>query len=102
MPFTEREKTDIKRELVASLCHEPEIVKIVVFGSFIASNEPHDLDVAVFQTSNQAYLPLAMRYRSKTREIARRIAMDILPIKANAQNSIMLESIAHGEVIYER
>jgi predicted nucleotidyltransferase len=102
MGFTNLEKLEIKRELVASLCHEPEIVKIVVFGSFLVTDEPHDLDVAIFQSSNQSYLPLAMRYRSRTREVARKIALDILPIKANAQNSMMLENISNGEVIYER
>jgi hypothetical protein len=102
MLFTEQEKISIKQELVASLCREPEISKIVVFGSFLISNEPHDLDVAVFQTSDQGYLPLALRYRKKTRGIARRIALDILPIKQGAQDSVMLESISRGEVIYER
>ena len=102
MPYTEREKKNIKQELVASLCHEPEISKIVVFGSFLVSNEPHDLDVAVFQTSDQDYLPLALRYRKKTRGIASRIALDILPIRQGAQDSVMMTSISEGEVVYER
>lgn len=102
MPFTEQEKNSIKRDLVASLSQEPEIVRIVIFGSFLTTSDPHDLDVAVFQTSDQAYLPLAMRYRSKTRKVANRITLDILPIKAAAQNSVMLETIALGEVVYER
>jgi len=102
MPFSEREKMDIKRELVASLRQYPEISKIVVFGSFLVSDEPRDLDVAIFQTSNQSYLPLALKYRSKTRQIARRIAIDILPIKADAQDNLMLENISQGEVLYER
>ncbi len=102
MSFNTQDKNDIKRELVASLCQEREIVKIVIFGSFLDSADPHDLDVAVFQTSDQPYLPLALKYRSKTRKIANRIPLDILPIKANAQNSVMLESLNQGEVVYER
>lgn len=102
MSFNTQDKNDIKRELVESLCQEREIVKIVIFGSFLDSANPHDLDVAVFQTSDQAYLPLALKYRSKTRKIAARIPVDILPIKANAQNSVMLEALNQGEVVYER
>ena len=102
MLFTEREKENIKRKLVASLSGDSEIVKIVIFGSFLDTQDPHDLDVAIFQTSHQSYLPLAMRYRAKTREIAQQIPLDILPIKANAQDGVMLAQIAKGEVIYER
>jgi len=102
MHLTQLEKNDIKRELAISLRDESEITKIVVFGSFLTVNDPHDLDVAIFQNSNQAYLPLAMKYRRKTRMIANRIPLDILPLKARAQDSIMLNAIAQGEVIYER
>lgn len=102
MHFTQYEKEDIKRELAVSLRNESEITKIVVFGSFLTASDPHDLDVAVFQNSKQAYLPLAMKYRKKTRMIANRITLDILPIKAGVRDSIILDAIALGEVIYER
>lgn len=102
MVLTEQEKSNIKRELVESLRHEPEVTRIIVFGSFLTTNDPDDLDVAIFQTSDQSYLPLALRYRSRTRNIASRIALDILPIKADAQNCLMLEAISRGEVVYER
>ena len=102
MRLTLVEKEKLKKELVVSLRDEPEITKIVVFGSFLTANEPHDLDVAVFQNSNLAYLSLAMKYRKKIRTIARRIAVDILPVKSNAQDSAMLDAIDMGEIIYER
>ena len=102
MYLTQLIKDDIKRELVVSLCTEPEITRIVVFGSFLTASEPHDLDVAVFQNSHEDYLPLAMRYRKKTRMISRRIALDILPLKDDVRDSAILDSIAQGEVIYER
>lgn len=102
MRLTLVEKEKLKKELVVSLRDEPEITKIVVFGSFLTANEPHDLDVAVFQNSNLAYLSLAMKYRKKIRTIARRIAVDILPVKSNAQDSAMLDAIDMGEIIYEK
>jgi hypothetical protein len=37
------------------------------FGSFLTSNDPHDLDIAVFQDSDESYYPLAMKYRRKLR-----------------------------------
>ena len=102
MHLTQLEKNAIKRDLAVSLRNESEITKIVVFGSFLTVSDPHDLDVAIFQNSNQPYLPLAMKYRRKTRMIANRITLDILPLKAGVQDSIMLNAIAQGEVVYER
>ncbi len=61
MHLTQPGKDNIKRELAVSLRDESEITKIVVFGAFLTTSDPHDLDVAVFQNSDQTYLPLAMK-----------------------------------------
>jgi predicted nucleotidyltransferase len=100
--FTEQEKGSLKQRLIGSLKKEREVCRIVVFGSFVNSDNPHDMDVAVFQNSDEKYLPLAMRYRRKTRDIARMIPMDILPLKAGVQGEIFMDEIERGEVIYER
>jgi predicted nucleotidyltransferase len=100
--FTEQEKESLKQRLVSSLKTEGEVCRIVIFGSFVNSDNPHDMDVAVFQDSNEKYLPLAMKYRRKTRDIARIIPMDILPLKAGVQGEIFMDEIDRGEVIYER
>lgn len=102
MARTQLDKNNIKQKLVACLSGAAEIEKIVIFGSFLIASEPNDLDVAVFQTSDQGYLPLALRYRKMVRSIANDIAVDILPIKAGVANSVMLDSITQGEVIFER
>ena len=90
------------QQLVSSLKIEREVCRIVVFGSFVNSDNPHDIDVAVFQDSDEKYLPLAMKYRKKTREIARLIPMDILPLKAGVEGETFLDEIERGEVVYER
>jgi len=100
--FTEQEKELLKQRLVGSLKVEREVCGIIVFGSFVNSGNPHDMDVAVFQDSDEKYLPQAMKYRRKTRDIARIIPMDILPLKAGVQDEIFLYEIERGEVIYER
>jgi uncharacterized protein len=100
--FTEQQKESLKRELVQCLCSEKEIERIVVFGSFLRSPEPRDIDVAIFQNSSEAYLPLALRYRKKTRQLAQRIPIEIIPLKPNASGTFFLDEIAGGEVIYER
>ena len=102
MTLTSQDKENLKKELAATLSEEPEVTKVVVFGSFLNASDPHDLDVAVFQDSDQAYLPLAMKYRKKTRMIRRRIPLDIFPLKSGAAANLMLDEIARGEVIYER
>lgn len=102
MILTEKQKDELKKELVLCLKSDEEVRKIVVFGSFINSGDPLDLDVAVFQESDEAYLTLAMKYRRKTRAIAKKIPLDIFPVKSNAKNHTFLSEIDRGEVLYER
>jgi predicted nucleotidyltransferase len=97
-----RQKRMLIDELVASLAEEREVCRIVIFGSFLHSDAPHDLDVAVFQDSKEAYLPLALKYRKKTRRLARTIPLDIVPLKAGVQDGSFLDEIERGKVIYER
>jgi len=61
MTLTEKQKDELKKELVACLSSDDEVKKIVIFGSFVKSSDPLDLDVAVFQESNETYLPLALK-----------------------------------------
>ncbi|MBI1883288.1 MAG: nucleotidyltransferase domain-containing protein [Chlamydiae bacterium] len=100
--LTEDEKKEIKRDLVLYLAVEKEIRKIVIFGSFLDSLNPHDLDVAVFQDSHQSYLSLALKYRKDIRPISRRIAVDIFPIRMGVENDSFLSEVKRGEVVYER
>ena len=100
--LTEQQKQSLKQQLVGLLETEKEVCRIVIFGSFLSSNDPHDIDVAIFQDSDEKYLPLAMKYRRKTRDIARSIPLDILPLKAGVQGEIFIDEIERGEIIYER
>jgi len=100
--LTQPQKDSLKRKLVSCLENEKEICRIVIFGSFLKSSEPHDIDVAVFQDSNEKYLPLAMKYRKKARAIAHIIPLDIIPLKAEAESETFMNEIAQGEIVYER
>ncbi len=100
--FTDEQKQLLKQRLVDSLRTESEICRIVIFGSFVNSDNPHDLDIAVFQDSDYKYLPLAMKYRRKTREISRIIPIDIIPLKAGVKDGFFMDEINSGEVVYER
>ncbi len=102
MRYTEKQKEALKKELVDSLCTDRFVKKIVVFGSFVQFSDPHDMDVAVFQESNETYLKLAMEYRKKTRSVADKIPIDIFPIKSGVENHSFLSEIAAGEIIYEK
>ena len=102
MKFTKKSKDTIKHEIIRSLKPEKEINKIIIFGSFLVSKNPHDIDVAIFQDSEESYLSLAMKYRKLTRAISRRIPIDIIPIKSNASDNSFLSEIEAGELIYER
>jgi predicted nucleotidyltransferase len=96
------EKQLLARKLIEALSGEDEVCRIVVFGSFWYSDDPHDVDVAIFQDSNEKYLPLALKYRRKTREIARTIPLDIIPLKVGVEDGSFLAEIEQGKVIYER
>ena len=102
MKLSEQAKKDLENELAECLSSEKEISKIVVFGSFITSANPHDMDVAVFQDSTEGYLPLALKYRKKTRSVARKIPLDIFPLKAGGESSPILSEISSGAIIYEK
>ncbi len=90
MFLTQQEKAAIKRELAEALSPEAEVQRVIVFGSFVTSSTPHDLDLAVFQNSDDEYLTLAMRYRRNLRPIARRIPIDVIPLKTNAMQYCLL------------
>jgi hypothetical protein len=102
MGFDSTQKEMLKRDLVSCLADDTEIQRIVVFGSFVTSQTPADMDVAVFQNSDAPYVPLAMKYRRQTRSVARRIPLDIIPIRADASIGTFLKEIESGETVYER
>ena len=95
-------KTSLKREIIKSLKSEKEITKIMIFGSFLDSETPNDIDLAIFQDSQEAYLPLALKYRKLIRNITRKIPVDIIPIRDSVSKSSFLSEIERGELIYER
>ncbi len=101
MKLSQIEKQFIKEELVERLRREPEIRKVVIFGSFPTSSEPNDLDVAIFQDSDQFYLPLALKYRRLLRPLAGRIPLDIIPVRPTAAQGSFFDDIKRGEVVYE-
>ena len=84
MVATSQQKEQIKRDLAAYLSREKDICKVVVFGSFLTSATPNDLDVTIFQDSDETYLPLATKYRRLLRPIADQIPIDVIPVHAMA------------------
>ena len=88
--------------LIESLKPEKEINKIIVFGSFLESENPNDIDVAILQDSEEPYLSLAMKYRRLTRKIAKTIPIDIIPLKLTNPANSFLSEIEAGEIIYEK
>ncbi len=104
MRLTVQQKDEIKQQIITYLTLCNEIQRIVIFGSFIKSENPHDLDIAVFQDSYESYLSLALKYRKSMRSIAQKIPVDVIPLKSvnNKTESYLLSEIESGEIIYER
>ncbi|HPG40907.1 MAG TPA: nucleotidyltransferase domain-containing protein [bacterium] len=101
MMLTSSQKEDIKLTIKRLLENEQEINKIMIFGSFLYSAEPNDIDVAVFQNSDEKYLPLALKYRKLVRKLAGIIPVDIFPVRPGAQG-LLMDEITTGEVLYEK
>jgi len=102
MVATKEHKEQIMRDLAACLSGEREVRKVVVFGSFLRTATPNDLDVAIFQDSDEDYLPLALKYRRLLRPIADQIPIDVIPVRPGVASSSFLTEIQKGEVVYER
>lgn len=95
-------KKMLKKEIVDRLSVFPEVQRVVIFGSFLNSEDPHDLDIAVFQDSNESYYPLAMKYRRTLRTVSKKIPIDIIPIRPSPEKGPFIQEIQKGEVLYER
>jgi len=102
MKLDRQQKEEFKRGVVECLKDEPEVQRIVVFGSFLTSDDLNDMDVAVFQTSRESYLPLALKYRKRVRPLAKRIPVDVIPVRPDPEPGSFLTELEQGEVIYER
>ena len=100
--MTNVEKEEIKQDVVECLAGANEIRRIIVFGSFLRSEDPHDIDVAVFQESDKKYLELAMKYRRMLRRVMKKIAVDVIPVRPFPERTTFLTEIEKGEVIYEK
>ena len=96
------DKEAIKKDVVHCLAGAEEIRKIVVFGSFNTAEDPDDIDVAVFQESQTAYLELALKYRRMLRPVLHRIDVDVIPVRPDPDRSSFLGEIETGEAIYEK
>jgi predicted nucleotidyltransferase len=101
MTITTRQKNHIKTQIKERLAQENEIQKIVIFGSFTKSKEPNDIDIAIFQNSDESYMSLALKYRKLIRDLSRLYPIDVIPLKSN-ENGSFLKEIEKGETIYER
>ena len=102
MDFQSDTKEVLKKEIAGLLSGFPEVKQVVIFGSFVNSDNPHDLDIAVFQDSDESYYPLAMKYRKTLRTVANKIPIDVIPIRRSSGHEPFIKEISKGEVLYER
>jgi len=102
MNMTPAAKNKIKNKVLEKLSSDKAIRKIIVFGSFVTSDDPEDIDLAIFSESDKDYLSQAMEYRKKLRDIAGQIPVDVIPVKIPHEGVSFMEEINSGEVIYEK
>jgi len=100
-PKTPAQKQQITRAIVEAIKDEPDIHKIIVFGSFLSSETPGDIDIAVLGQFPHGYLEAATRLRKKLRHVAKMLPVDIVPILEDAPPNQFVREIVQGEVLYE-
>jgi len=99
--LTDNKKLNFINIIKDKLSQFQEVNKVVLFGSFVNSNNPNDIDIAIIQNSNDNFLTLSLKYRKVLRELSKMIPLDIVPIKTNSKG-VFLEEINKGQVVYER
>lgn len=95
-------KNQIKQAIVEAIKDEAGIHKIIIFGSFLVSDTPGDIDVAVLGVFPQGYLETAITLRRKVRHIAKILPVDIVPVREDISGNTFVQEIQKGEVIYEK
>jgi len=101
MNITNKKKQNFINVIKEKLSQFSEVNKVVLFGSFVNSNNPNDIDIAIIQNSDDNFLTLSLKYRKVLRELSKTIPLDIIPIKDNS-DGVFLEEINKGQVVYER
>jgi predicted nucleotidyltransferase len=99
--MTASEKENLKRNIADAIKVNDEVKKIVLFGSFLYSDSPNDLDIAIFENSADDYITLAIKYRRQLRGVVKNTPIDVLPLKEGCDN-FFIRGINNGEVIYEK
>lgn len=103
MKMSHIDKQNIRQQLQTAFVDDGKVEKIVVFGSFVTSEFPQDIDLAVFCNSNDDYLTLALALRKKLRGISSIIPIDLVPIAMPYDPSAaFMQEINKGEVVYEK
>jgi predicted nucleotidyltransferase len=101
MSLTDTNKLSFINTIEKKLSQFSEVNKVILFGSFVKSNNPNDIDIAIVQNSNDNFLTLSLKYRKVLRDLSKIIPLDIVPIKENT-NGVFLEEINKGQIVYER
>jgi len=99
--LTDTNKLSFITNIKEKLSQFSEVNKVILFGSFINSNNPNDIDIAIVQNSNDNFLTLSLKYRKVLRDLSKVIPLDIVPIKENA-NGVFMNEINKGQIVYER
>jgi len=101
MDITNENKQTFINTIKNKLSQFQEVNKIILFGSFVNSNTPNDIDIAIVQTSNENYLSLSLKYKKVLRELSKIIPLDIIPLQ-NGASGVFMQEINKGNIVYER
>jgi len=91
----------LKERIKNILNIQPEVKKVILFGSFLKMEDPKDIDIAIFTDSKQSYIEQSLKFRKILRDVSKIIPVDVFPLKNDNTSDPFLEEILKGEIIYE-
>lgn len=100
------EKQTLTRQLVTCLKCDKRIRKIIISGPFLDSDDPGDMDAAVFQESRKGYLEPGLKYRKMAGNVAVNIPVDFFPVRTDVDENfgsagILLENNMLQSMIWD-
>lgn len=100
MLITKEEKTEIKHLLTEKISG-PEVKQLILFGSFVESNNLNEINIAIISEENLDYISKVKKYRQKIKDLSKKIPVQIFPL-LKSENSYLHDKIKHGITLYSR
>lgn len=100
MLITNEEKNKIT-DMIAEKISGPEVKKLILFGSFVESANPNEINLAIISEENLDYISKVAKYRKKIKDLSKKIPVQIFPL-LSSEKIYLHDKIKHGVTLYSK